>query len=83
MKRLLSMSLVLGFLSGCGGGHDDPPPPVASTPAPTPGGSAAPDKFAAQVASVAATQSDDAEPVALDGGAPTLPDDTEPIAVTP
>jgi hypothetical protein len=86
MKRLLSMSLVLGLVSACGGGHDDWQPPVAApapAPMPTPGGSAGPDKFAAQVASVAATRSDDAEAAALDESPSSMPDDTEPGPVTP
>jgi len=84
MKRLLSLTLVAGLVSACGGGHDDWQPPVAAPmPTPTPGGSAGPDKFAAQVASVVAAQSDDAEAAALDGTAATMPDDTEPAPVTP
>lgn len=73
--------ILLATLAACGGSdHDDgaqaPPgsPPVA-------GG--APDVFAAQVASVAATAPDDTEPAALDGSAPTMPDDTEPAPIGP
>ncbi|WP_156895553.1 hypothetical protein [Massilia putida] len=86
MKRIFTMSLVLGLVSACGGGHDDAQPPVAAqapAPMPTPGGSAGPDKFAAQVASVVATSSDDAEAALLDDGPPSVPDDTEPGPVTP
>lgn len=84
MKRLLFLSLVMGLVSACGGGRDDWQPPVAApAPMPTPGGSAAPDKFAAQVASVVAAQSDDAEAAVLDDSMATMPDDTEPVPVTP
>ena len=84
MRTLLPSMVMLGaLLAGCGGSnHDDgvamsppPPPPTAG------GGAPAADKFTAQVASLAAGASDDAEPAALDESAAALPEDTEPQAV--
>jgi hypothetical protein len=72
------------LLAACGGSDRDdsvamtPPPP----PPPASGGGAPPtDKFTVQVASLAASASDEAEPAAVDDTAATMPEDTEPQAV--
>jgi hypothetical protein len=81
-SALLGAILFAG-LTACGGSdHDDrsPAPPV---PPPPPVAGDAPDQFVVQVAGVAATAPDDAEPAALDASAPTMPENTEPAPLAP
>ncbi|ALK97473.1 hypothetical protein AB595_12955 [Massilia sp. WF1] len=74
--------LLLAGLTACGGSdHDDHGQPPPASPPPVAEG--APDPFTAQVASLSASAPDDTEPVALDGAAPTMPDNTEPQPVGP
>lgn len=81
-KPALFGAILLAALAACGGSDHDgglqSPPAV-----PPPSGGAAPDKFVAQVASVAATAPDATEPEGLDASAPTMPEDTEPAPIGP
>jgi hypothetical protein len=81
LGAILPAAILLGGLTACGGSdHDDrPPAPPVSTPPPV--AVDAPDPFVVQVASVAASSPDDAEPAALDASAPTMPENTEPAPV--
>ena len=71
MKKLCLVCAIL--LSACGGsdhhsvGTAAPPPQV--------------DAFFTAVQNVAATSSEDMEPIAIDSIAATAPDDTEPLAL--
>ena len=86
-KLVFTACAAMLLLAACGGhDHDDdaamPPattPPVATNPAPST--DPAPDAFAAQVTTLVAASPDDAEPAALDAAAPTMPENTEPVAV--
>jgi hypothetical protein len=79
MRTLTLTLLCLLALSACGGhDHDEN---VGQMPPPGAGGTAPPDVFAAQVATVVASQPDDTEPPALDATPPTMPENTEPVPV--
>lgn len=73
MKKMIFLAVLAAGLGGCGGSSD-----TSTPPAPVP----AADAFTTKVLEIASASSDTGEAVAVDSLNPTLPEDTQPIAIT-
>jgi hypothetical protein len=78
MKRLFLTMPLLAMLTACSGGGGEN---SAQNAAPTQSAPAA-DAFTSSVSSMVETSSDTAEAIAIDGSAPSDPEDTEPTPLS-